>query len=147
MFRTVVFAIILLTSSFIGCTDSTPNRTIVTLQVDADGEDLWIYLYTVPRTKMGNFTISTSLSDDTVSSVYSHQKKISFVNLTKDANDYASFTFQADLSGVYWELVCKIRFSSDSTDANPVLDVVILSGGNEESEEWKLPYSTPLNYK
>ena len=131
MFRTVVFAIILLTSSFIGCTDSTPNRTIVTLQVDADGEDLWIYLYTVPRTKLGKFTISTSLSDDTVSSVYSHQKKISFVNLTKDANDYASFTFQVDLSDVYWELVCKIRFSSDSTDAKPVLDIIILSWGNE----------------
>ncbi len=134
-------------ASFTGCTDSTPNRTIVTLQLDADGEDLWIYLYTVPRTKMGNFTISTSLSDDTVSSVYSHQKKISFDNLTKDADDYAFFTFQVDLSGVYWELICKIRFSSDSTDAKPVLDIVILSGGDEESEEWKLPYSTPLNYK
>ena len=147
MYRSVAFVIILITASFTGCTDSSPNRTIVTLQVDADGEDLWIYLYTVPRTKMGNFTISTSLSDDTVSSVYSHQKKISFVNLTKDANDYASFTFQVDLSGVYWELVCKIRFSSESTDAKPVLDIVILSEGNEESEEWKLPYSTPLNYK
>mgnify|MGYP000854166236 CR=1 FL=1 len=147
MFRTIVFAIILLTASFTGCTDSLPNRTIVTLQVDADGEDLWIYLYTVPRTKMDNFTISTSFSDDTVSSVYSHQKKISFDNLTKDADDYAFFTFQVDLSDVYWELICKIRFSSDSSDAKTVLEVVILSEDDEESEEWKLPYSTPLNYK
>ena len=126
MYRSVAFVIILLTASFTGCTDSTPNRTIVTFQIDSDGEEYWVYLYTVPRTKMGNFTISTSLSDDTVSSVYSHQKKISFVNLTKDANDYASFTFQVDLSDVYWELVCKIRFSSDSTDAKPVLDIIIL---------------------
>ena len=95
----------------------------------------------------GHPKAACAISDDTVSSVYSHQKKISFVNLTKDANDYASFTFQVDLSDVYWELVCKIRFSSDSTDAKPVLDIVILSGGDEESEEWKLPYSTPLNYK
>ena len=74
MFRSIAFAIILLTTSLTGCTDSTPNRTIVTFQIDSDGEDYWIYLYTVPRTKMGNFTITSSLEIDTASSVYSLQK-------------------------------------------------------------------------
>ena len=81
LFRCVVFAVILLTSSFTGCTDSTPNRTIITFQIDSNGEDFWIYLYTVPRTKMGNFTITSSDGNDTASSAYSYQKKISFDDL------------------------------------------------------------------
>ena len=98
MFRSVVFAIILLTASFTGCTDSAPNRTIVTFQIDSDGEDFWVYLYTVPRTKMGNFTIVSSDGNDTASSAYSHQKKISFDDLIKDSEGFSSFTFKADLS-------------------------------------------------
>ena len=83
MLRSVAFAIILLTASFTGCTDSSPNRTIVTFQVDSDGENIWFYLYTVPRTKMGNFTISSFSENDTASSVYSYQKRVSLDNLTK----------------------------------------------------------------
>ena len=145
MFRSVAFAIILLTASFTGCTDSAPNRTIVTFQIDSDGEDYWIYLYSVPRTKMGNFTIVTSLEIDTVSSVYSYQKQVSFDNMTKDEEDYVSFTFQVDLSGVFWELECKLRLSSDSTDGTIILDAINLNNDQEVSE-WKLPYSAPLNY-
>ena len=145
MFRSVAFVIILLTASFTGCTDSTPNRTIVTFQIDSDGEDYWIYLYSVPRIKMGNFTIITSLGTDTVSSVYSYQKQVSFDNMTKDEEDYVSFTFQVDLSGVFWELECKLRLSSDSTDRKIILDAIDLNNDQEVSE-WKLPYSAPLNY-
>ena len=145
MFRSVAFVIILLTASFTGCTDSTPNRTIVTFQIDSDGEDYWIYLYSVPRIKMGNFTIITSLGTDTVSSVYSYQKQVSFDNMTKDEEGYVSFTFQVDLSGVFWELECKLRLSSDSTDGTIILDAINLNNDQEVSE-WKLPYSAPLNY-
>lgn len=145
MFRSIAFVMILLTASFTGCTDSTPNRTIVTFQIDSDGEDYWIYLYSVPRIKMGNFTIITSLGTDTVSSVYSYQKQVSFDNMTKDEEDYVSFTFQADLSEVFWELECKLRLSSDSTDGTIILDAINLNNDQEVSE-WKLPYSAPLNY-
>ena len=145
MFRSVAFAVILLTASLTGCTDSTPNRTIVTFQIDSDGEDYWVYLYSVPRTKMGNFTIASSLGIDTVSSVYSYQKQLSFNNLTKDQDGYASFTFQVDLSEVFWKLDCKLRLSSDSTEEDIILDAIILNG-DEDVKEWKLPYSTPLNY-
>ena len=145
MFRSVAFAVILLTASLTGCTDSTPNRTIVTFQIDSDGEDYWVYLYSVPRTKMGNFTITSSLGIDTVSSVYSYQKQLSFNNLTKDQDGYASFTFQVDLSEVFWKLDCKLRLSSDSTEEDIILDAIILNG-DEDAKEWKLPYSTPLNY-
>ena len=149
MYRSVAFVIILLTASFTGCTDSTPNRTIVTFQIDSDGEDFWVYLYTIPRIKMGNFTISTTGGDDTVTSVFSHQKKIDLDNMVEDEEGYVFFSFKADLSEVYWELNCKLRLSEDSTEEKTILDVIIINGDSEEgdSKEWKLPYSTPLNYK
>ena len=152
MFRSVIFAIILLSTSMTGCTDSTPNRTIVTFQIDSDGDEFWVYLYTVPRTKMGNFTISSSTGtpsqvNDIASSVFSHQKNLSFDNLVKDSDNFVSFTFRADLSEVYWELNCKLRISDDSTNDEIVLDAIIVDEGDDEEKEWKLPYSTPLNYK
>ena len=149
MYRSVAFVIILLTASFTGCTDSTPNRTIVTFQIDSDGEDFWVYLYTIPRIKMGNFTISTTEGDDTVTSVFSHQKKIDLDNMVEDEEGYVFFSFKADLSEVYWELNCKLRLSEDSTEEKTILDVIIINEDSEEgdSKEWKLPYSTPLNYK
>ena len=152
MFRSVIFAIILLSTSMTGCTDSTPNRTIVTFQIDSDGDEFWVYLYTVPRTKMGNFTISLNAgtpnqANDIASSVFSHQKNVSFDNLVKDSDNFVSFTFEADLSEVYWELNCKLRISDDSTNDELVLDAIIVDGDDDEEKEWKLPYSTPLNYK
>mgnify|MGYP004347922791 FL=1 len=152
MFRSVIFAIILLSTSMTGCTDSTPNRTIVTFQIDSDGDEFWVYLYTVPRTKMGNFTISLNAGtpnqvNDIASSVFSHQKNLSFDNLVKDSDNFVSFTFKADLSEVFWELNCKLRISDDSTNDDIVLDAIIVNGDDDEEKEWKLPYSTPLNYK
>ena len=149
MFRSVAFVIILLTASFTGCTDSTPNRTIVTFQIDSDGDDFWIYLYTVPRTKMGNFTIASTDYNDTASSVFSHQKKITLNSMNEDEEGYSFFSFQADLSEVFWELNCKLRLSEDSTEEEIILEVIILNKDYEEekSEEWKMPYSTPLNHK
>jgi len=152
MFRSVIFAIILLSTSMTGCTDSTPNRTIVTFQIDSDGDEFWVYLYTVPRTKMGNFTISLNAGtpnqvNDIASSVFSHQKNLSFDNLVKDSDNFVSFTFKADLSEVFWELNCKLRISDDSTNDEIVLDAIIVDGDDDEEKEWKLPYSTPLNYK
>ena len=149
MFRCFALMIILLTSSFAGCTDSTPNRTIVTFQIDTDGEDYWIYLYTVPRTKMNNFTISSALGNDTVSSVFSHQKSLSLDDMDKDELGYATFSFRADLSEVFWELNCKIKLSEDSTEEKIILDTIIMNedSNDDKVKEWKLPYSTPLNYK
>ncbi len=149
MFRCVAFVMIMLTASFAGCTDSTPNRTIVTFQIDTDGEDYWIYLYTVPRTKMSNFTISSTLGNDTVSSVFSYQKSLSLDGMDKDEQGYTTFSFRADLSEVFWELNCKIKLSDDSTEEEIILDAIVMNEDSDEDKvsEWKLPYSTPLNYK
>ena len=101
---------------------------------------------------MGNFTISLNAGtpnqvNDVASSVFSHQKNVSFDNLVKDSDNFVSFTFKADLSEVYWELNCKLRISDESTNDEIVLDAIIVDGDDDEEKEWKLPYSTPLNYK
>ena len=62
MYRTLWVVLALVTVSFAGCQDTEPSRVIVSLQIDSDSEQTWIYLYTIPRVKMGNFTIS--LNDD-----------------------------------------------------------------------------------
>ena len=147
VYRSLAFAVLLLTVSFTGCTESSPNRTIVTFQIDSDGDDLWIYLYTVPRIKMGNFTILTSLEEDTISSVYTHQKKISLDDLDKDSEGYSNLSLLVDLSEVFWEFNCKIRFNSESTEDEPILDAIVLKENSESFKEWKLPYSTPMGYK
>ena len=149
MFRCVAFMMILLTASFTGCTDSTPNRTIVTFQIDTDGDNYWIYLYTVPRTKMGNFTIISALGNDTVSSVFSHQKSLSIDDIDNDEDGYTQLSFSADLSEVFWELNCKIKLSEDSTEEEMILDAIVMTEDSDENKvrEWKLPYSAPLNYK
>ena len=45
----------LTTLAFAGCQEPDPSRTIISMQLDSNGETTWIYLYTVPRVKMGNF--------------------------------------------------------------------------------------------
>ena len=98
---------------------------------------------------MGNFTITSSDGNDTASSAYSHQKKISFDDLIKDSEDFISLTLRADLSDVQWELNCKLKMSLDSTDNKIILDAIILNEDDVDDydeKEWKLPYSTPLNY-
>ena len=67
--------------------------------------------------------------------------------MTKDSDNFVSFSFKADLSEVFWELNCKFRLNQDSTDERIVLDVLIIEGEEEKGDEWKLPYSTPLNYR
>ena len=147
VYRSLAFVLLLLTASLTGCTESSPNRTIVTFQIDSDGDDFWIYLYTMPRIKMGNFTILTSLEEDTISSVYTHQKKISLDDLDKDSEGYSNLTLSVDLSEVFWEFNCKIRLNSESTEDKPILDVIILKEDSGSFKEWKLPYSTPMGYK
>ena len=68
----------LTTIAFAGCQESEPSRTIVSMQIDyVDGEGTWIYLYTIPRVKMGNLTIGLNDDHETLTSVFSHQRSIS----------------------------------------------------------------------
>ncbi len=104
--------------SMAGCQDVESSRTFVSLQIDSDGENNWIYVYTIPRTKMGNLTINIGNSTETHSSVFSHQVHISneeIANIT-DSEDYFPLIILADLKNTYWEFTCKIRITPSELD-------------------------------
>ena len=77
MYKTFGIALMLTTLAFAGCQESNPSMTIVSLQIDSDEEDTWFYLYSIPRVKMGNLTILVGGVNETLTSVFSHQKHLS----------------------------------------------------------------------
>ena len=120
------------------------------MQIDSDGDNTWIYLYTIPRVKMGNLTITLNEDSETLTSVFSHQRLISkeaMSNIT-GSDGYFGLSVTADLSEVYWEYSCKIKIIPDSEpEDNQVLAEVILTTDNEEElKVWELPYNVPLEY-
>ena len=149
MYRALGAFLILTTIAFTGCQESNPSQTIVSMQIDSDGEDTWIYVYTIPRVKMGNLTISLNEDSVELTSVFSHQRAISKETMSNiiDSDGYFDLSVKADLSEVHWEYSCQINIISDSeSEDNQVLAEVILTEDIEEEPEiWELPYNVPLN--
>ena len=136
----------LTTLAFAGCQEPDPSRTIISLQVDSDGETTWVYLYTVPRVKMGNFTITFDDDSETLASVFSHQRSISNSAIS-DSDGYFGLSVTADLKEVYWSYSCKIKISaSESEEGVFVADVVLIDEEVEKVDVWELPYNVPLEY-
>ena len=138
--------------AFAGCQDTEPSRTIVSLQIDSDGEDTWIYLYTIPRVKMGNLSLDVAGNKDTLSSVFSHQIHINSTemdNLTKDTEGFFTFSAEADLSNVFWAFACKLRISEsfENSKESVVADVLIDVNDEEITQVWKLPHNMHLEFK
>ena len=136
--------------AFAGCQESNPSRTIVSMQIDSDGENTWIYLYTIPRVKMGNLTITLHEASKTLTSVFSHQRLISkeaISNMT-GSDGYFSLSVTADLSDVYWEYSCKIKIipAPESEDEEVSAEVILTTDNEEELKVWELPYNVPLEY-
>ena len=78
------------------------------MQIDSDGENTWIYLYTIPRVKMGNLTITLNEDSETLTSVFSHQRLISMETMSNvtDSDGYFSLSVTADMIEFYWEYSC-----------------------------------------
>ena len=147
MYRALGAFLILTTIAFTGCQESNPSQTIVSMQIDSDGEDTWIYVYTIPRVKMGNLTISLNEDSVELTSVFSHQRAISketMSNIT-DSDGYFDLSVKADLSEVHWEYSCKIKIIPDSEDNQVLAEVILTEDNEEEPEIWELPYNVPLN--
>jgi len=147
MYRALGAFLILTTIAFTGCQESNPSQTIVSMQIDSDGEDTWIYVYTIPRVKMGNLTISLNEDSVELTSVFSHQRAMSketMSNIT-DSDGYFDLSVKADLSEVHWEYSCKIKIIPDSEDNQVLAEVILTEDIEEEPEIWELPYNVPLN--
>ena len=150
MYRAVGVFLILTTIAFSGCQESNPSRTIVSMQIDSDGENTWIYLYTIPRVKMGNLTITLNEDSETLTSVFSHQRLISMETMSNitGSDGYFILSVTSDLSEVYWEYSCKIKIIPDpeSEDNQVSAEVILTTDGEEELKVWELPYNVPLEY-
>ena len=147
MYRTLGLALLIITLSFSGCQETEPSRVIVSLQIDSDGEDNWLYLYTIPRVKMDNLTISINDNNDTLSSVFSHQKNFSNDNIELDSDGYFVLKVSADLSNVFWEYLCKLRIYTNEEDGLIYAEVSHNIEEIENLESWPLPYNVPLEYR
>ena len=149
MYRALGVFLILTTIAFTGCQESNPSHTIVSMQIDSDGENTWIYVYTVPRVKMGNLTIGLNEDSIELTSVFGHQRLISKETMSSitASTGYFNLSVKADLSEVHWEYSCKIKIILDSeSDEDQVSAEVILTEDIEEEPEiWELPYNVPLN--
>ena len=152
MYRALGMALMVAMVAFAGCQDTEPSRTIVSLQIDSDGEDTWIYLYTIPRVKMGNLSLDVAGNKDTLSSVFSHQIHINSTEmdiLTKDTEGFFTFSVEADLSNVFWAFACKLRISEsfENSKESVVVDVLIDVNDEEIAKVWELPHNMHLEFK
>ena len=148
MYRTLWVALALVTVSFAGCQDTEPSRVIVSLQIDSDSEQTWIYLYTIPRVKMGNFTISLNDDGQTLTSVFSHQRNFSNGNIETDEEGFLNLKVTADLSEVFWELSYKMKLITNSEDDSNQIDLITINDdGNEVLKTEQLPYNVALEYR
>ena len=76
----------LLTIAFTGCQESNPSMTIVSFQLDSDEDSIWIYLYSIPRVKMGNLTITIGEDNETLSSVFRKPTSFKLLFIIKSPN-------------------------------------------------------------
>ena len=141
----------MLTIAFTGCQESNPSMTIVSFQLDSDEDNIWIYLYSIPRVKMGNLTITIGEDNETLSSVFSHQKHIlvkDMENITDDEG-YFSLYLAADLREVKWEYECKIQvIKEEDIDQDEFTAEVLVGQGDDQVElMWSLPHNKVLEFK
>ena len=141
----------LTTLAFAGCQESNPSMTIVSLQIDSDEEDTWFYLYSIPRVKMGNLTILVGGVNETLTSVFSHQKHLSKneINNISDDDGYFTLHVAADLREVNWEYSCKMRITSVLKDEEYSYGAEVLIQENDEEvlSMWDLPHNKALEFK
>jgi len=141
----------LLTIAFAGCQESNPSMTIVSFQLDSDEDNIWIYLYSIPRVKMGNLTIMIGEDNETLSSVFSHQKQVAVENGANIADDegYFSLYLAADLRTVQWEYECRIKVTKDEElDEDKFTAEVLVGQGDDEVQlAWSLPHNKALEFK
>jgi len=135
--RFVVVSLLLLTATP-SCQEPNPARTIVSLQLDWDGEQAWVYLYSTPRVRMDNLTIA--FGNDTLREpgVYALQHSTDAVEL--------SLVVEAEFSGVFWGFSGNIILEDQGLEEPEyhALVEIPVEGGELDEEDWRLPRSLPL---
>ena len=135
--RLVAVSLLLLTATP-SCQEPNPARTIVSLQLDWDGEQAWVYLYSTPRVRMDNLTIA--FGNDTLreTGVYTLQR-------STDVTEF-SLTVEAELVGVFWGFHGNVTLEDQGTGEPEyhALVTIPIEDGEPDEEDWELPRSRPL---
>ena len=129
---------LLLLSATPSCQAPNPARTIVSLQLDWDGEQAWVYLYSTPRARMDNLTIT--FDNDTLREpgVYALQRETDAIGF--------SLTVEAELAGVFWGFYGNVTLE-DQGSGEPeyhALVTIPVEGGEPYEPDWDLPRSKHL---
>ena len=135
--RFVAVSLLLLTA-MPSCQEPNPARTIVSLQLDWDGEQAWVYIYSTPRVRMDNLTIA--FENDTLreTGVYTLQQ-------STDAIEF-SLTLEAELAGVFWGFYGIVTLEDqgiEEPDYHALVTIPVESAEPDE-EDWQLPRSRPM---
>ena len=135
--RLVAVSLLLLAATP-SCQEPNPARTVVSLQLDWDGEQAWVYLYSTPRVRMDNLTIT--FGNDTLREpgVYTLQR-------ATDAVEF-SLTVEVELSGVFWGFSGNITLEDQGLEEPEyhALVEIPVEGEEPDEEDWGLPHSRPL---
>ena len=135
--RVVVVSLLLLTATP-SCQEPTPSRTIVSLQLDWDGEQAWIYIYSTPRVRMDNLTIA--FENDTLreTGVYTLQRSTDVIEF--------SLMIEAELAGVFWGFYGNVTLENQGIGEPEyhALVTIPVEGGEPDEEDWELPRSHPM---
>ena len=136
--RFVAVSLLLLLTATPSCQEPNPTRTIVSLQLDWDGEQAWVYIYSTPRARMDNLTIT--FDNDTLREpgVYALQRET-------DAIEF-SLTVEAELSGVSWGFSGNITLEDQGLEEPEyhALVEIPIEDGEPDEEDWELPRSKHL---
>ena len=98
-----------------------------------------------------NLTILVGGVNETLTSVFSHQKHISKIEMENitDEGGYFDLYVAADLKKVFWEYNCKIRISQsdDAEDDKYIAEVLVEESDEELPTIWNLPHNKALEFK
>ena len=135
--RVVAVSLLLLTATP-SCQEPNPSRTIVSLQLDWDGEQAWIYIYSTPRVRMGNLTIA--FENDTLreTGVYTLQRSTDVIEV--------SLMVEAELAGVFWGFYGNVTLEDQGIEEPDyhALVTILVEDGEPDEEDWELPRSRPM---
>lgn len=135
--RFVVCSLLLLTATP-SCQEPNPTRTIVSLQLDWNGEQAWVYLTPTPRVRMDNLTIT--FGNDTLREV-----EVYTLQRSTDSIEF-SLTVEAELGGVVWGFAGNITLEDqgvEEPDYHALVEIPVEDSEPRE-EDWELPRSRPM---
>lgn len=133
--RALAGALILMLTLTPGCQDADPSRTIVNLQLDYDGETAWVYIYTSPRARLDNLTLTVDNITLCEPHVYSLQQKTTSTNI--------EIVVVAELQAHFWGFNATVVFEAkdDQPDEYRATAYITHPDGKLEQDEWGLPHS------